>query len=156
MNRFADKTGAGAVDVIVIGAGHSGLAMSHCLTERGVEHLVLERGSVANSWRHERWDSLRLLTPNWQARLPGQAYDGPDPDGYMTMPELIRFLDRYAGRTAAPVYTDTRVTAVRPAATALKRTAVIGGHGPSSSPPVPPTARVFRPVRRPFLRRSHS
>ncbi len=113
MIRFANTVGAGTVDTIVIGAGHSGLAMSHCLTERGVEHVVLERGSVANSWRHERWDSLRLLTPNWQARLPGQAYDGTDPDGYMTMPELIRFLDRYAGRTVAPVYTDTRVTAVR-------------------------------------------
>jgi len=110
------KVGAciGTVDVIVIGAGHSGLAMSHCLTEWGVEHVVLERGSVANSWRHERWDSLRLLTPNWQAQLPGQAYDGPDPDGYLTMPELIGFLDRYATATSAPLYTDTQVTAVRP------------------------------------------
>jgi putative flavoprotein involved in K+ transport len=118
MSRFADRvgTGTGTVDAIVIGAGHSGLAMSHCLTGLGVEHIVLERGSVANSWRHERWDSLRLLTPNWQAQLPGQAYDGADPDGYMTMPELIGFLDRYAGRTAAPIYTDTRVAAVQPEA----------------------------------------
>ncbi|MDX1381022.1 MAG: NAD(P)-binding domain-containing protein [Xanthomonadales bacterium] len=118
MIRFADRIGAGAgrgtVDAIVIGAGHSGLAMSHCLTGLGVEHIVLERGSVANSWRHERWDSLRLLTPNWQARLPGHAYDGADPDGYMTMPELIGFLDRYAAGTVAPLYTDTQVTAVRP------------------------------------------
>ncbi|MGD8578902.1 MAG: NAD(P)-binding domain-containing protein [Lysobacterales bacterium] len=114
MIRTADKAAAGTVDAIVIGAGHSGLAMSHCLTELGVEHIVIERGSVANSWRHERWDSLRLLTPNWQTRLPGQAYDGADPDGYMTMPELIGFLDRYAGRAAAPLLTDTRVTAVRP------------------------------------------
>jgi putative flavoprotein involved in K+ transport len=113
MIQPAGKRAAGTVDALVIGAGHSGLAMSHCLTERGIEHVVLERGSVANAWRHERWDSLRLLTPNWQARLPGQAYDGTEPDGYMTMPELIRFLDRYAARTAAPLQTDTQVTAVR-------------------------------------------
>lgn len=113
MIRSADRVGAGTVDAIVIGAGHSGLAMSRCLTGLGVEHIVLERGAVANSWRHERWDSLRLLTPNWQTRLPGQAYDGADPDGYMTMPELIGFLDRYAAGTAAPLYTDTQVRAVR-------------------------------------------
>jgi len=104
------------VDVIVIGAGHSGMAMSHRLTELAVEHVVIERGSVANSWRHERWDSLRLLTPNWQLRLPGQAYEGTDPDGYLTMPELIRFLDRYAGRLAVPLFTNTKVLAVRPQA----------------------------------------
>ena len=69
---------------VVIGAGHAGLAASHFLTERSIDHVVLERGEVANSWRRERWDSLRLLTPNWQSRLPGVRYDGPDPDGYMT------------------------------------------------------------------------
>jgi len=68
-------------DVIVIGAGHAGLAMSRCLTERSIDHVVLERGEVANSWRTERWDSLRLLTPNWQSRLPGFGYEGDDPDG---------------------------------------------------------------------------
>lgn len=114
MIRQAAKSAAGTVDVIVIGAGHSGLAMSYQLTQLGVEHVVIERGSVANSWRHERWDSLRLLTPNWQLNLPGQVYDGAEPDGYLAMPELIRFLDRYAGRIAAPLLTDTRVTRVRP------------------------------------------
>jgi putative flavoprotein involved in K+ transport len=114
--KSATATTTGAVDVIVIGAGHSGLAMSHCLTEQAVEHLVIERGSVANSWRHERWDSLRLLTPNWQLRLPGQAYAGTDPDGYLTMPELIQFLDHYAARMTAPLLTDTQVSAVRPEA----------------------------------------
>ena len=57
---------------------------------------MLERGEVANSWRHERWDSLRLLTPNWQSRLPGHRYDGPDPDGYMTMGEVVEFIERFA------------------------------------------------------------
>ncbi|HKX55949.1 MAG TPA: NAD(P)-binding domain-containing protein [Xanthomonadales bacterium] len=116
MIRPAAESATGAVDVIVIGAGHSGLAMSHCLTELAVEHVVIERGSVANSWRHERWDSLRLLTPNWQRRLPGQNYDGTDPDGYLAMPELIQFMDRYAGRMSAPLFTDTLVTVVRPEA----------------------------------------
>ena len=74
------------VDVIVVGAGHAGLAASRCLTERSIDHLVIERGEVANSWRNERWDSLTLLTPNWQSRLPGYRYSGDDPDGYMTMP----------------------------------------------------------------------
>jgi putative flavoprotein involved in K+ transport len=67
---------------------------------------------VANSWRHERWDSLRLLTPNWQSRLPGHHYDGADPDGYMTMPEVVDFISRYATVSGAPVRTNTTVTSV--------------------------------------------
>jgi putative flavoprotein involved in K+ transport len=74
---------------------------------------VLERGDVANSWRRERWDSLRLLTPNWLTRLPGQPYPGPNPDGYMTMSELIDFIDGYARAASAPVRTGTDVTSVR-------------------------------------------
>ena len=70
--------------------------MSRCLAERAIDHVVLERGEVANSWRTERWESLRLLTPNWQSRLPGFGYDGDDPDGYRTMPEVVAFIDRYA------------------------------------------------------------
>ena len=90
----------------------AGLAMSRWLGQRGIGHVVLERGEVANSWRRERWDSLRLLTPNWQSRLPGWSYDGPDPDGFMTMPEVIDFIDGYAGAIAAPVQTHTEVTGV--------------------------------------------
>jgi putative flavoprotein involved in K+ transport len=98
---------------IIIGAGQSGLAMSSHLTARSIDHVVLERGEVANSWRTERWDSLRLLTPNWQSRLPGFAYSGDDPDGFMTMPEVVRFLQRYAELSLAPIVTGTRVTRVR-------------------------------------------
>jgi putative flavoprotein involved in K+ transport len=97
---------------VIIGAGHSGLAMSQCLSECSIDHVVLERGEVANSWKHERWDSLRLLTPNWQARLPGYSYTGKDPDGYMTMPELIEFLEKYAELISAPIKLNTRVTSV--------------------------------------------
>ena len=87
--------------------------MSRCLAERGIDHVVLERGTVANSWRTERWNSLRLLTPNWQSRLPGYGYEGDDPDGYRTMPQVIAFLDGYAKFISAPVEADTTVTSVR-------------------------------------------
>ena len=102
-----------SVTTVVIGAGHAGLAMSRSLTERSIDHVVLERGEVANTWRTERWDSLRLLTPNWQSRLPGYAYRGDDPDGFMTMPEVIAFLDGYARESSAPVLTNTVVNSVR-------------------------------------------
>ncbi|HEY3484299.1 MAG TPA: NAD(P)-binding domain-containing protein, partial [Ilumatobacteraceae bacterium] len=98
---------------VVIGAGHAGLAMSSCLSARSIDHVLLERSEVANSWRTERWDSLRLLTPNWQCRLPGHEYDGHDPDGFMTMPEVVEFVTAYAKRIAAPVQTGTTVTSVR-------------------------------------------
>ena len=98
---------------VVIGAGHSGLAMSSCLSRRSIDHVVLERHEVANSWRTERWDSLRLLTPNWQCRLPGYSYDGSDPDGFMTMPEVVDFITDYATLIAAPVKSGTPVTSVR-------------------------------------------
>ena len=98
---------------IIIGAGHSGLAMSWHLTARSIDHVVLERGEIANSWRTERWDSLRLLTPNWQSRLPGHAYAGHDRDGFMTMSEVVHFLQHYAGLSRAPVMPGVRVTRVR-------------------------------------------
>ncbi len=98
----------------MIGGGQAGLAMSRCLSERAFDHVVLERGEVANSWRNERWDSLRLLTPNWQSRLPGYGYEGDDPDGYRDMAETIAFLARYAEVISAPVETHTNVTSVQP------------------------------------------
>lgn len=98
---------------VVIGAGHSGLAMSKCLSDRSIDHVVLERHKVANSWRTERWDSLRLLTPNWQCRLPGYSYDGDDPNGFMTMAEVVDFIRDYATLIAAPVQTETTVSSVR-------------------------------------------
>ncbi|MDP9495500.1 MAG: NAD(P)-binding domain-containing protein [Actinomycetota bacterium] len=99
---------------VVIGAGHAGLAISHFLSERSIDHVVIDRGEVANTWRTERWDSLRLLTPNWQSRLPGVVYDGDDPDGFMTMPEVIGFIGRYARAIDAPLQTNTTVSSLRP------------------------------------------
>jgi len=114
MIRRAVRSSVGNVDVVVIGAGHSGLAMSHCLTARSIDHVILERGEVAHTWRHERWDSLKLLTPNWLSRLPGYRYSGNDPDGFMSMNEVIEFLSGYAKVSAAPVNTHTVVTSVQP------------------------------------------
>ncbi|MEW5978294.1 MAG: NAD(P)/FAD-dependent oxidoreductase [Acidobacteriota bacterium] len=99
-------------DTLIIGGGQAGLAMSRCLTDRGINHVVLERGRVAERWRSERWDSLRLLTPRWQSRLPGWSYQGPDPDGFMTRSEVIGYLDDYARSFSAPVQGGVAVQAV--------------------------------------------
>jgi putative flavoprotein involved in K+ transport len=101
------------VTTVVIGAGHAGLAMSRCLCDRSIDHVVLERGEIAHTWRTERWDSLRLLTPNWQSRLPGFSYNGDDPDGYRSVAEVIEFIANYAKAISAPVITHTTVTSVR-------------------------------------------
>jgi putative flavoprotein involved in K+ transport len=98
---------------VVVGAGHSGLAASHFLSARGVGHVVLERGEVADSWRRERWDSLRLLTPNWLNRLPGYRYQGSDPDGYMGAREVADFIGGFAVASRAPVRTGVTVTSLR-------------------------------------------
>jgi putative flavoprotein involved in K+ transport len=99
---------------IVIGAGQAGLAMSWWLARRGIEHVVLERGDVANTWRNERWNSLTLLTPNWQSRLPGFGYEGGEPDAFRTRAETVAFLEAYARRIAPPLRRDCPVFAVRP------------------------------------------
>mmetsp|Transcript_26221 Transcript_26221/g.47331 ORF Transcript_26221/g.47331 Transcript_26221/m.47331 type:complete len:152 (-) Transcript_26221:1918-2373(-) len=86
-----------AVDTVIIGGGQAGLAMSRCLQDYSVSHIILERKRLAERWRSERWDSLRLLTPNWMTRLPGNyQYQGHDPDGYMTASETIKFFQEYA------------------------------------------------------------
>ena len=104
---------AGAIDAVVIGAGQAGLAASWRLRERGIRHVVLERGEVGNSWRTERWDSLKLLTQNWQCQLPGYGYAGRDPEGFMDMQEFIGFLDGYARMANTPLVTQTTVTSLQ-------------------------------------------
>ena len=99
--------------VVVIGAGHSGLAMSKRLRDGGIDHVVLERNQVASSWQTQRWDSFTLLTPNWQTTLPGHSYVGETPDGFMTGNEIVAFIRDYASVITAPVQPDTTVTAVR-------------------------------------------
>jgi putative flavoprotein involved in K+ transport len=98
---------------VVIGAGHAGLAVSRCLAEQAIDHVVLERGQIANSWRTERWDSLRLITPNWQSRLPHYSYEGADPDGFRTVQETVEYIQRYAELSSSPVVEHAEVTSLR-------------------------------------------
>ena len=119
------------IDTLVIGAGHAGLAMSRSLTDRGLDHVVLERARLAQRWRSERWDSLRLLTPNWMTRLPGWSYDGTDPDGYMTAAQVAAYLERYAASFGAPVEPETTVEAMQPRRRAFRR------HAPTRAPGAP-------------------
>jgi putative flavoprotein involved in K+ transport len=102
------------IEVVVIGAGQAGLATSHELTRAGVEHVVLERGRIAEAWRG-RWDSFCLVTPNWSVQLPGGAYDGDDPDGFMPRDDIVAYLERYAGTSAAPVRAGVDVISLSPA-----------------------------------------
>ena len=100
------------IDTVVVGAGHAGLAVSWFLTRAGREHGLLDRGRVAERWRSERWDSLHLLTPNWMTRLPSWCYAGPDSDGYLSAPALVRLLWGYAASFGAPVLQHTTVLEV--------------------------------------------
>lgn len=101
-----------ATEVAIVGGGQAGLALSYRLTEAGREHVVLERQRVVESWRTKRWNSLRLIAPNWSMVLPGFAYPGDDPDGFMGRDEVVRHLARYASSFGAPVVEGTRVTSI--------------------------------------------
>ena len=98
-------------DVIVVGAGQAGLAVSHELSAAGVQHVILERGRVGETWRN-RWDTFCLVTPNWTVQLPGRPYRGPDPDGFMAREEIVATLEDYAASFGAPVREGVAVTAV--------------------------------------------
>ena len=131
--------------------------MSRCLAERSIDHVVIERGEVANSWRTERWDSLRLLTPNWQSRLPGYGYDGDDPDGYRTMPEVIdvpRPLRRHDFGAGPDATTVTSVSATDDGFRCRNRQGDLELPNASCSRPAPAISREFRRRRGGFRRRS--
>jgi putative flavoprotein involved in K+ transport len=139
--------------VVVVGAGPAGLAMSACLTRLGVDHVLLDRHDVGHSWRHERWDSLRTLTPNWMNGLPQRPYRGADPDGFMAAAEVADLVVDYAASIEAPVVTGATVDSVRrgrrghvvDAGTARwTADAVVLATGPGSSR-VPPLAAELPP-----------
>ena len=143
-----------SVGTVVIGAGQAGLAMSRCLSDRGLPHVVLERGAVANSWDTQRWESFRLLSPNWQTRLPGHRYTGPDPHGFMTGAEVVEFLQGYARSFGAPVHTGVEVLRVRPGpagwrvqtdAGAIDADAVVVATGDLARPRLPEIAAALPP-----------
>ena len=100
----------GKPEVIVIGAGQGGLCTSYFLSERGIDHVVLEREVLGDSWRNRRWDSFTLVTPNWTIRLPGAEYGGPDPDGFMPRDEFAAYLARWAERFGCPIRTGVAAT----------------------------------------------
>lgn len=91
------------LDVIIVGGGQAGLAMSHCLKRQRIEHLVLERHRLGWAWQARRWDNFCLVTPNWQCRLPGFPYDGDDPHGFMVKQEILDYLARYAASFQPPL-----------------------------------------------------
>jgi putative flavoprotein involved in K+ transport len=100
------------VDVAIIGAGQAGLATSWFLTQAGIDHVVLDAGRVAETWRSRRWDSFCLVTPNWSVKLPGAEYAGPDPDGFMPLVELIDYFQHWSDSFHAPVMEKTPVESV--------------------------------------------
>src|SRR5215204_7660741 len=104
--------GMHSVDVVIVGGGQAGLALSYYLTDQGREHVILEQGRIVESWRSRRWDSLRLIAPNWSLRLPGFVYAGDDLDGFMGKDEVVAHLETYARSFAAPVREGVRVTAI--------------------------------------------
>src|ERR1700726_2824058 len=101
-------------DVVIVGAGKAGLSVSHELMAAGVDHVVLERGRVGETWRG-RWDSFCLVIPNWTVQLPGGCYNGDDPDGFMPKSEIVGHLVAYADSFRAPVREGVRVTSLEAA-----------------------------------------
>jgi putative flavoprotein involved in K+ transport len=101
-----------ATEIAIVGAGQAGLALSYCLTELGRTHVILEQRRVAESWRTRRWDSLRLIAPNWSMVLPGFAYPGDEPDGFMGKDQVVEHLVDYGRSFGAPVVEGARVMGV--------------------------------------------
>lgn len=99
------------IDTVVVGAGQAGLAVSHELAGKGVEHVILERDRIGAAWAN-RWESFCLVTPNWSVQLPGYPYDGDDPDGFMPRDDIVAYLERYAASFDAPVREGVGVDAV--------------------------------------------
>jgi putative flavoprotein involved in K+ transport len=99
-------------EVVVVGGGQAGLAVSWCLRERGIGHAVLERERIAHTWRTQRWDSFCLVTPNYQCRLPGHPYPGDEPDGFMVKDEIIGYVESYADSFDPPLHEGVAVTEV--------------------------------------------
>jgi putative flavoprotein involved in K+ transport len=139
-------------DVVVVGGGQAGLVASHGLTERGVDHVVLERARVGERWRTERWDSLRFQFPNTVLGLPGMPYDGHEPNGYAHYTEVLQWVERYAACVRAPVREHTLVTSVDRSSTgwlvatdqaAIRCHAVVLATGPFQRPRVPALAADF-------------
>ncbi|WP_455222609.1 MSMEG_0569 family flavin-dependent oxidoreductase [Kaarinaea lacus] len=90
-------------EVIVIGGGQAGLSMSYYLKQNDIDHVILNKGQLAEAWRQERWDTFCLVTPNWQCQLPGFPYQGDDPDGFMVKDEIIQYIEDYVASFEPPL-----------------------------------------------------
>jgi putative flavoprotein involved in K+ transport len=121
------QVGSAHYPAVVIGAGQAGLAMSYCLGEDGIDHLVLERHRIGHEWRERRWDSFCLVTPNWQCQLPGYPYQGRDPDGFMAKDEIVAYIEGYAASFGPPLRQDTEVTGLRRCANGVFEVATSDG-----------------------------
>jgi putative flavoprotein involved in K+ transport len=149
---------------VIIGGGQAGLAMSRCLSDLGVEHVVMERGKIAQRWRSQSWDSLHLLTPNWMTRLPGFQYDGEEPNGFMAVPELIALFERYAASSRTPLLTDTIVNSVEQSGDRFRvvtnrgvwlTDSVVVATGYCDLPAVPSASRALAPSVRQIVPRDY-
>jgi putative flavoprotein involved in K+ transport len=144
------------VETLVIGAGQAGLSMSYHLGRGRMEHLVLERSRVAERWRSERWDSLTFQFPSWMLRLPGYAYDGPEPHGFMHRDGVVRFIEEYARRISPPIRCGSRVVALRPSPSGrllveteggtIEALNVVVATGPYQTPAVPSFGESLPPA----------
>lgn len=101
------------VDILIVGAGQGGLSVSWHLRQAGREHLVVDRGGIGHAWDAQRWDSFCLVTPNWTINLPGQPYEGDDPDGFMTRDAFVGYLRDWARGFGPPLAAGVEVTRIR-------------------------------------------
>jgi cation diffusion facilitator CzcD-associated flavoprotein CzcO len=141
-----------SVAVAIVGGGHAGLATSRELTKAGLEHVVLERGRVGETWRN-RWDSFCLVTPNWTVQLPEGHYAGPEPDGFMPRDEFVAYLERYAAQSQVPIREHVAVKSVeslpgdgfmlRTSAGEIHANAVVLATGAFQRPHRPATAQTL-------------
>ena len=99
--------------VVIVGGGQAGLSLSHYLQQRGIDHLVLEKHSPMHAWRTQRWDAFCLVTPNWQCKLPGHEYSGPDPHGFMKKDEIVAYLEAFLDKVKPPLLTGVTVQHVK-------------------------------------------
>lgn len=110
MNALSRPPLPAQIPVAIIGGGQAGLSASWFLWRAGVPHIVLEKNNPGHSWRHERWDTFCLVTPNWQCQLPNFPYSGSDPDGFMGKDDIVRYLEGFAASFPAPLHTGISVT----------------------------------------------
>jgi putative flavoprotein involved in K+ transport len=142
------------VETVIIGGGPAGLATSFWLSQAGREHVILERGRLAERWRSERWDSLVSITPNWLTQLPGIAYQGDDPDGFLRRDAVIELLEAYAASFQPPLREGAPVAAlqrqpgtdrylVRTAHQTLVARNVVVATGAYQQPKIPPLSAAL-------------